>query len=264
MFCFIFHFSFSFERTRISVIDMIATLALEVLAFVMFAVLVAVVPYARRKQKYWTSRGVRLASTERRALAATLPRVQLDARSLTRYRDEASADVAVLGVHDAGRPCVLACNVNVAAAALGNDGFAESCAGDDDQATTLVPSTVDADSGTAVLPAMNECVDELITSLEAVANRRMTVTPWAEVKKCATAAVATCVYGQPMIDSRVKAFAQQCDRALSSSSGAAAHRRRPTDYFSTYDLSINDRASATDFRRMFRAAASSSDKIGSG
>lgn len=232
------------------------TLVFEVLAFVTFAVLVAVVPYVRRKRSYWTSRGIRVAG-DRHALVTTLPGVRLDDRSLARYRDEAGPDTIVLGLHDDGRPCALACDVRVAAAALGNDGFAEA---DGRNSQSLVPSTVDADGVIAVLPVMSECVAELITSLEAVANRHLTVLPWTEVKKCAVTVVATCVYGQPMIDSRVKAFAEQCDKALRSPAAA-------TEYFATYDLSTDDRASSSpsnDFKRLFRTAAAENDKISSG
>lgn len=232
------------------------TFVFEALAFVAFAVLVAVVPYARRKRSYWTSRGVRVTA-DRRALATTLPRVRLGDKLLARYRDEAGTD-AMLGLHDSGRPCALACDIRVATAALGNDGFAEV---DGRNCHSLVPSTVDAEGVIAVLPVMSECVNELITSLEAVANRQLTVAPWTEVKKCAVTVVATCVYGQPMIDSRIKAFAEQCDKALRSPEA--------TDYFTEYNLASDDRTSlssppSNDFKRLFRTAAADSDKIDTG
>lgn len=231
------------------------TLALEVLAFVAFAVLAVVVTYVRRKRGYWTSRGVRVAS-DRRALVATLPGVRLDDGSLGRLYRDAAATAAVLGVHDGGRPCALACDERVAAAAMANDGFADADRG---RRRSLVPSLVDAQGMAAVLPAMTECVVELITSLEAVANRRLTVAPWTEVRQCAATVVATCVYGQPMIHSRVKAFAEQCDRALRSPAAV-------TDYFAAYDLSSDLESSSTDFKRLLMdaAAADCGDRIGSG
>lgn len=234
------------------------TLAFEVLAFVAFAVMAAVVPYVRRKRGYWTGRGVRVASGGR-ALAATLPGVRLDDRSLTRlYRDAAAA---VLGAHDGGRPCALACDKRVAAAAMANDGFADADRGRRPGAgrRSLVPSVVDAQGMAAVLPAMTECVVELITSLEAVANRRLTVAPWTEVRQCAATVVATCVYGQPMIHSRVQAFAEQCDRALRAPSAV-------TDYFAAYDLSSDIKSSSVDFKRLLTDAAATDcgDRIGSG
>lgn len=232
------------------------TFVFEALAFVIFAVLIVVVPYARRKRSYWTNRGVQVAAG-RRALATTLLGVKLDDRSLARYRYEAGAD-ALLGLHDSGRPCALACDIRLAVAALGNDGFTEV---NSRNCHSLVPTTVDAESVIAMLPVMNKCVNELITSLEAVANRQLTVAPWTEVKNCAVMVVATCVYGQPMIDSRIKAFAEQCDKALRSPAS--------TDYFTTYDLSSDDRTSyssspSNDFKRLFQTAAADSDKINIG
>lgn len=231
------------------------TSAFEALAFVAFAVLVAVVPYARRKRSYWTGRGVRVVS-DRRGMTTTLPGVRLNDRWLAGYRARAGPAAAVLGLHDSGRPCALACDVRVAAAALATDGFAEA---DGRDARSVVPSAVDADAMAAVLPAMAECVDELVTSLEAVANRRLTVSPWTEVKKCAATVVATCVYGLPMVHSQVDAFAEQCNKALPSSGGG----RSPAtvaDYFASYDLSSNDRATV-NFKGLLRAAAAASKKI---
>jgi len=229
------------------------TSAFEALAFVMFVVLVAVVPYTRRKRSYWTGLGVRMVS-DWRGLTTTLPGVRLNDRSLANYRDRAGPAAAVLGLHDSGRPCALACDVRVAATALANDGFAETD-GRDEQ--SIVPSAVDADAMVVVLSAMTECVDELVTSLEAVANRRLIVSPWTEVKKCAGTVVATCVYGLPMVHSQIDAFAEQCNKALPSFGG----RSRPTvtDYFASYDLSSNDRM--TNFKGLLRAAAAASDKI---
>uniref|UniRef100_A0A2S2R5A9 Cytochrome p450 n=1 Tax=Sipha flava TaxID=143950 RepID=A0A2S2R5A9_9HEMI len=221
------------------------TLALEALAFAVFVALAAVVPYVRRKRGYWTSRGVTVA-TGARALAATVPGIRLDEKSLARYRDKAAA-ATLVGLHDAGRPCALACDVRVAAAALGNDGFIEPLGRTG--AGSLIPRVVNAETVTAMLPAMCEAVTELITSLEALANLRQTIGPWTYAKKCSITTVATCVYGQPMIDSRVNAFAEQCDKAL--------QRPAVTDYFTTYDLSsISGRgASSTDFKQLLREAA---------
>lgn len=236
------------------------TLAFNALAFVVFALLAAVVPYTRRKRSYWTERGVRAVS-DRHGFAATIPGVRLDDTLLASYRDGAGTAVTVLGLHDSGRPCALSCDVNVAAAALSNDGFAEvACCND----RSLVPCTVDRDGAMAVLPAMTECVDELITSLEAIANRRLTVSPWTEVKNCAAAVVATCVYGLPMVHSQIKAFTEQCDKALQLTAGGRSARPVATDYFASYGLMSNDRTSSTDFKRMLRAAAATSDKIGPG
>lgn len=234
------------------------TWTLEALAFGTFVVLAVLVPYARRKRDYWTSRGL-TAAAGYRSLANTLPGVRLHDRSLSRHRDDGRATgAAAVGLYDGGRPVALACDFRVAAAALGNDGFAEEGGRD----TSLVPSAVNAGSVTAVLPTMAECVAELITSLEAVANRRLTVSPWTEVKNCATTVVATCVYGQPMVDSRIKAFAEQCAKALSQGGGGG--RSTVTDYFATYDLSLDGRAPSTDFKQIFRAAATDSDKIDAG
>nr|UOW66139.1 cytochrome P450 6UN1 [Rhopalosiphum padi] len=232
------------------------TWTLEVLAFATFVVLAVLMPYARRKRDYWTSRGV-LAAAGYRSLANTLPGVRLHDRSLSRHRDDAKAKgAAALGLFDGGRPVVLACDFRVAAAALGNDGFAEAKTTRDGE-TSLVPSAVDAGAVTAVLPTMAVCVAELITSLEAVANRRLTISPWTEVKNCAMTVVATCVYGQPMVDSRIKAFAEQCKKALSGGGGRPA----VTDYFASYDLSSDGRTSSTDFKQIFMTAATNSDKI---
>jgi len=199
------------------------------------------------------------AATGYRSLANTLPGVRLHDRSLCPLRDDGkAAGAAALGLYDGGRPVALACDSRVAAAALGNDGFAEEGGRD----TSLVPSAVDAGSATAVLPTMAECVVELITSLEAVANRRLTVSPWTEVKQCATTVVATCVYGQPMVDSRIKAFAEQCAKALSPAGGGG--RPTVTDYFAAYDLSPDGRSPSTDFKQIFRTAAAGSDKIDAG
>jgi len=235
------------------------TWTLEVLAFATFVVLAVLMPYARRKRDYWTSRGV-LAAAGYRSLANTLPGVRLHDRSLSRHRDDAKAKgAAALGLFDGGRPVVLACDFRVAAAALGNDGFAEAKTTRDGE-TSLVPSAVDAGAVTAVLPTMAVCVAELITSLEAVANRRLTISPWTEVKNCAMTVVATCVYGQPMVDSRIKAFAEQCKKALSGGGGRPA----VTDYFASYDLSSDGRTSSTDFKQIFMTAAANSDKIDAG
>lgn len=227
------------------------TWALEALAFAVLAALVAAVPYARRKRDYWTGRGVTVA-TGTRALATTVPGVRLDDGTLAQYRHQAAAatTAAVVGLHDAGRPCALACDVRVAADALGNDGFAEPHGRGGD---SLIPRTVDADVVAAALPTMNEGACELITSLEAVANLRMTIVPWTYAKKCSATTVATCVYGQPMVDSRINAFAEQCDRALSSSRPAI------TDYFAAYDLSstvsYGGASPSTDFKRLLMATA---------
>jgi len=230
-----------------------------VLAFAIFVVFAAVVPYARRKRDYWTSRGV-LAAAGYRSFFNTLPGVRLQDRSLTGHRNNAKAEgAAALGLYDAGRPTALACDIQVAAAAMANDGFAEvETIGS--QEMSLLPSAVDADAVTTVLPIMGECVAELITSLEAVANRRLTIMPWTEVKKCATTVVATCVYGQPMIDSRIKAFEEQCDKALSG----GGDRPTLTDYFTSYDLSSDGRVSTPDFKKILRLAAADNDKIDSG
>eukprot|EP00102_Acyrthosiphon_pisum_P011687 XP_008180507.1 PREDICTED: uncharacterized protein LOC100574879 [Acyrthosiphon pisum] len=232
------------------------TWTLEVLAFAIFVVVAAVVPYARRKRDYWMNRGV-LAAAGYRLLVNTLPGIRLHDRSLSGHRNDAkAAGAAVLGLYDAGRPTVLACDIRVAAAAMANDGFAEvETRGGREM--SLLPTAVDAGAVTAVLPTMAVCVAELITSLEAVANRRLTIVPWTEVKKCATTVVATCVYGQPMVDSRIKAFAEQCDKALSGASG----RPTVTDHFASYDLSSDGRASSSDFKQILRAAAADSDKI---
>lgn len=234
------------------------TLTLEALAFGTFVVLAVLVPYARRKRDYWTSRGMPAAASYR-SLANTLPGVRLQDRSLSRHRDDGkAAGFAALGLYDGGRPVALACDVRVAVAALGNDGFAE----EGGRHTSLVPAAVNTGSATAVLSTMTECVAELITSLEAVANRRLTVSPWTEVKQCATTVVATCVYGQPMVDSRIKAFAEQCGKALSPAGGGG--RPAVTDYFAAYDLSSDGRAPSTDFKQIFRTAAADSDKIDAG
>nr|AWD92942.1 CYP3323A1 [Aphis gossypii] len=231
------------------------TWTLEALAFGTFVVLAVLVPYARRKRDYWTSRGTPTA-VGYRSLANTLPGIRLQDRSLSRHRDDGkAAGAAAVGLFDGGRPVALACDVRVAAASLGNDGFAE----DGGRHASLVPAAVDAGSAAAVLPTLAECVVELITSLEAVANRRLTVSPWTEVKRCATTAVATCVYGQPMVDSRIKAFAEQCAKALSPAGGGG--RPTVTDYFAVYDLSSDGRAPSTDFKQIFRMAAANSDKI---
>jgi len=234
------------------------TWTLEVLAFATFVVLAVLMPYARRKRDYWTSRGI-LAAGDYRSLANTLPGIRLHERSLFRHRDDAKATgAAALGLYDGGRPIALACDFRVAVAALGNDGFAEVettrvCE------TSLLPSAVNVGTVIAVLPTMAVCVTELITSLEAVANRRLTISPWMEVKNCATTVVATCVYGQPMVDSRIKAFAEQCKKALSGSGG----RPTVTDYFASYDLSSDGRTLSTDFKQIFKTAAANSDKIDS-
>jgi len=235
------------------------TWTLEVLAFAIFVLVAAVVPYARRKRDYWTNRGV-LAASGHRSLANTLPGFRLHDRSLSGHRNDAkAAGAAVLGLYDAGRPTALACDIRVAAAAMANDGFAEvETRGG--RELSLLPSAVDAGAVTAVLPTMAVCVAELVTSLEAVANRRLTIVPWTEVKKCATTVVATCVYGQPMVDSLIKAFAEQCDKALSGAGG----RPTVTDYFASYDLSSDGRASSSDFKQILRAAAADSDKIDAG
>lgn len=230
----------------------LAPLVFEAFACVVIAVLIAAVPYVHRKRGYWTGRGVRSASGPR-ALAATLPGVRLDDRTMAaRYRGEADA---VLGLHDGGRPCALACDVRVAAAAMSNDGFADAGAGLSNR-RSLVPSVVDAQAAVAVLPAMAECVAELITSLEAVANRRLSVVPWTEVRHCAATVVATCVYGQPMIHSRVKTFAEHCYQTLSSSSPSIS------DYFARYDLSSS--TTSTNFKELLMAAAADNDDIGTG
>lgn len=232
---------------------MSVTLAMEVLAFAAFVVLAAIVPYVRRKREYWTSRGVRVPSADGRTLMSTLPNFRLGEKRMGQYyRDCDKSTSAVLGIYDAGRPCVLACDLRVAAAALGNDGFAE--VDNRDGRNSLIASTVDADAVIGVLPVMNECVVELITSLEGVANRQLTIVPWTEVKKCAATVVATCVYGQPMIDSRIKAFAGQCDKALLN--------RRPTftKYFAMYDLLSDDRGLSNDFKRLLRSAAEKNKK----
>lgn len=219
------------------------TMALEVAMFVVFVAIAVGVPYVSRKRGYWTSRGVPVAPG-RRALVTALPGVRLDDRSLSGYY---RVDATVIGLHDAGRPCALACDVRVATSAMGNDGFAEP---DADGGPSFVRAVLDADTMATVMPAMHECVAELVTSLEAVANRRLTVAPWPRVRKCAATAVATCVYGQPMIDSRVEAFAVQCDKALRSP-GAI------TDYFAAYDLSDDDgRAQSPHIKRSLRSAAS--------
>lgn len=233
------------------------TLALEALAFAAFVVFAALVPYVRRKRNYWTGRGVPVAASE--STLAALPGFRLDDRALARHRTEAVAtSIPVVGVHDAGKPCALVCDVRVAMAALGNDGFAER-----DQRLSLVPSVVDAAGVIAVLPAMTECVGELITSLEGAANRQLTVSPWSEVKKCSSTVVATCVYGQPMVDSRIKAFAEQCDKALSGRRGPA-DRPNATEYFTAYDLSANNELKAVNFKQMLRVAAAEDDRITAG
>lgn len=230
----------------------LASLLFEALTYAVLAVLIAAVPYVRRKRGHWTGRGVRPASGLR-ALAATLPGVRLDDRTVAAlYRDEADA---VLGLHDGGRPCALARDVRVAAAAMSNDGFADAAAVLSNR-RSLVPSAVDAQAVVAVLPTMAECAAELITSLEAVANRRLTVAPWTEVRQCAATVVATCVYGQPMIHSRVKTFAEHCYRTLSSSS--------ISDYFAGYDLSSSSSSSSTNFKELLMAAAADNDDIGAG
>lgn len=235
------------------------TWTMEVLAFTAFVVFAALVPYARRKRDYWTSRGV-LAAADYRSLANTLPGVRLSDRSLPQLRADAkAAGAAVLGLYDAGRPTALACDVHVAVAALSNDGFTEpetSCG----RVASLLPSTVDAGAMVTMLPTMAECVAELVTSLEAVANRRLTIVPWTEVKKCATTVVATCVYGQPMVDSRIKAFAERCDKALSGVGG----RPTVTEYFAAYDLSSDGRTTSADFKHMLLAAAAVNDKTDAG
>lgn len=224
------------------------TLAFELTAFAAFVALAVLVPYVRRKREYWTSRGVPVPR-DRRSVAAALPGVRLDDRSLAAYRRGAGA-APLLGLHDAGRPCALACDALVAADATGGRGFA-----DVDAAGTLLPAAVDA--AAAALPAMAECAAELTTSLEAVANRRLTVVLWTEVRRCAAAVVATCVYGQPMVDSRVKAFAERCDEALSPSAAAAGC----PEYFAAYDLRAG---AATDFVRLLRAAAADGDETDPG
>lgn len=230
------------------------TLALELTAFAAFVVLAVLVPYVRRKREFWTSRGVPVPHS-RRAMATTLPGFRLDDRSLAAYRRGAGA-APVLGLHDAGQPCALACDVLVAAAAMADHGFAEPDVRR--RVGTLVPVAVNADAIAAVLPAMAECVTELSTSLEAVANRRLTVVPWTEVRRCAAAVVATCVYGQPMVDSKVKAFAERCDEALSPSAGCPG-------YFASYDLRTDDRPTANvNIMRLLRAAAANKDKIDPG
>lgn len=235
------------------------TWTLEVLAFTIFVVVAAVVPYTRRKRDYWTNRGV-MAAAGYRSLANTLPGFRLHDKSLSGHLNDAkAAGAAVLGLYDSGRPTVLVCDIRVAVAAMANDGFAEAETKDGCE-MSLLPSIVDAGAVTAVLPTMAVSVAELITSLEAVANRRLTIVPWTEVKKCATTIVATCVYGQPMVDSRIKAFAEQCDKALSG----ASSRPTITDYFASYNLSSDGRASSTDFKQILRAAAAYSDKIDAG
>lgn len=235
-----------------------ATLAFEMAAFAAFVVLAVLVPYVRRKREFWTSRGVPV-SRDRRAMAAALPGVRLDDRSLAAYRRGAGA-APVLGLHDAGRPCALACDATVAADAAGDHGFADAAtAAAVASAGSLVPAAVNADAVAAVLPVMAECAVELTTSLEAVANRRLTVVPWTEVRRCAAAAVAACVYGQPMVDSRMKAFADRCDEALSPSARAGC-----PEYFAGYELRAADGdrpAAGADFMRMLRAAAANSDRV---
>lgn len=228
--------------------------AVEVLAFVAFVATVIGVPYVRRKRDYWTGRGVPVASG-RHALAITLPGVRLDDRSLNGYYKDTAA--SVIGLHDAGRPCALACDVRVAVSAMSNDGFAEPITGDADGGCGLVQTVLDAESIATVIPVMNECVVELVTSLEAVANRRLTISPWARIRKCASTTVATCVYGQQMIDSRMEAFAEQCDKALKSPLAI-------TDYFAGYDLSDDDgRAQQSHLKRLFTKAATDRN-LGSG
>lgn len=236
------------------------TWSLEVLAFAIFILSAVVVPYARRKRDYWTSRGVPTAAGYR-SFACTLPGIRLQDRSLSGHLNDAkAAGAAALGLHDAGRPTALACDIMVAAAAMSNDGFGEvETRGGHEM--SLLPSAVDADAVTTVLPTMAMCVAELITSLEAVANRRLTIMPWVELKKCATTVVATCVYGQPLIDSRIKAFAEQCDKALSGGGG----RPTVTDYFASYNLSSsNGKESSSDLKTILRSAATSSEKIDAG
>lgn len=234
------------------------TVAIEVLAFVAFVALAAIVPYFRRKRAYWINRGVRVPSADVHSLMATLPNFRLDDKRLGQYYSDCEKPTpAVLGMYDAGRACVMACDVRVATTVLGNDGFAEVDKRDDQK--SLIPITVDVDAVIGVLPVMNECVGELITSLEAVANRRLTIVPWAEVRKCSATVVATCVYGQPMIDSRIKAFAEKCDKALLN--GRHGCRPTPTDYFEKYNLSSDDRASSNDFKRLLRSAAEKNEKL---
>lgn len=222
-----------------------AILALETLTFVAFVALAALWPYANRKRNYWTSKGLPTAPGQ--GPLSALPGCRLDDRALAGYM---AAATPVVGALDAGDPRAVACDVRVAAAALADHSFAEP-----DRRPSLVPSTVNEDAAAAVLPTLTECVAELITSLEAVANRRLTVGPWAEVRKCASTAVATCVYGQPMIDSRMKAFAEQCDHALSA--GRGRRPAVPTDYFMAYDLSADTRT--TDFKQLLVAAAASAN-----
>ncbi|VVC38578.1 Cytochrome P450,Cytochrome P450, E-class, group I [Cinara cedri] len=220
------------------------TVALEVLAFLAFVVMAVGVPYVRRKRGYWTDRGVPVAGG---TLATTFPGVRLNERLLTSYFKHATA--AVVGLHDAGRPCALACDVRIAASAMGNDGFAEPGYRGAQDGCSLVRTVMDAETMATVMPVMNECVAELVTSLEAVANRRLTIAPWTRVRKCAATAVATCVYGQPMIDSRIEAFAAQCDKALKSPAVI-------TDYFAGYGLSDDDgRAQPPHIKRLLHEAS---------
>lgn len=220
--------------------------ALEMLTLVVFVAMAVGMPYVNRKRDYWTSRGVPVAPG-RRALAAALPGVRLDDRTLTGYY---RGDATVVGLHDAGRPCALACDVRVATSAMGNDGFAKLGGADADDGCGFMRAALDADTMAAVMPVMCECVTELVTSLEAMANRRLTVAPWSRVRKCAATAVATCVYGQPMIDSRVEAFRAQCDKALRSPDAV-------TDYFAAYGLPDDDDGLAQPLHigRLLRKAA---------
>ncbi|XP_050423629.1 cytochrome P450 6a8-like [Adelges cooleyi] len=190
---------------------MYSTLALESLAFAAFVVIAVLLPYVRRKHNYWTSRGVPVAAGQ--SVLTTLPVCRLDEKALTAYR-EVVVDAPVMGLHDAGKPCALACEVRVASVVLGNDSFVEDDGTSPAAGFSRIPNVLTEDAMYTLAPVMAECVAELTTSMEAIANRRMTVTPRANVKRCATIAVATCVYGQPIIDSQMKTFEDNCEQAL--------------------------------------------------
>ncbi|XP_050522629.1 probable cytochrome P450 6a18 [Daktulosphaira vitifoliae] len=188
-----------------------STLSFQALSLILFTLTILIVSLIRKKRNYWYSRAIPVAKGQ--SVLSTLPVCRLNEKHLTSYRNIA-IETPIVGLHDAGKPCVLICDVQAASIVLSNDGFVEDTEISQAHTHSKIPNVITEDNMQVVMPAMAECVKELAVSLEGLANRKMTIAPWAALKRCASNTVATCVYGETMIDSRMKAFEELCNVAM--------------------------------------------------
>lgn len=196
----------------LDIIMAVSILSFQTLSFIILTISMLIISLIRRKRNYWYSRAIPVAKGQ--SSLSTLPVCRLHEKDLTAHRNTIIG-TPILGLYDAGKPCVLICDVNAASAILSNNDFAEDDTGAlQNHVPSKIPSVLTEDNMRVVVPAMAECAKELTISLEGLANRRMTIAPWAALKRCASNTVATCVYGESMIDSRMKAFEELSNVAI--------------------------------------------------